>query len=48
MEILKKMAYNYAFENKLELAMETYEKIHKKDITDDKVIDMLAEISYSI
>ena len=48
MEILKKMAYNYALENKLELAMETYEKIHKKDITDDKVIDMLAEISYSI
>lgn len=48
LEILKKLAYNYALENKLELAMETYERIHKKDITDDKVIDMLSEITYSI
>lgn len=48
LEILKKLAYNYALENKLELAMSTYEKIHKKDMTDDNVIDMLAEITYSI
>lgn len=48
LEILKKLAYNYALEEKLELAMETYERIHKKDVTDDKVIDMLSEISYTI
>lgn len=48
LEILKKLAYNYALEDKLELAMEAYEKIHKRDVTDDKVIDMLAEITYSI
>lgn len=48
LEILKKLAYNYALEEKLGLAMETYEKIHKKDVTDDKVIDMLSEITYSL
>lgn len=48
LEILKNLAYNYALDDKLELAMETYEKIHKKDVRDDKVIDMLAEITYSI
>lgn len=48
LEILKKLAYNYALEEKLELAMEAYEKIHKKDVKDDKVIDMLAEITYSL
>lgn len=48
LEILKKLAYNYALEDKLELAMETYEKIHKKNVADDKVIDMLSEITYSL
>lgn len=48
LEILKKLAYNYAVVDDLSLAMETYEKVHKKDITDDKVIDMLAEITYSL
>lgn len=48
LEIMKSLAYNYALVDKLELAMETYEKIHKKNVWDDKVIDMLAEITYSL
>ena len=48
LEVLRRLAYNYALENKLEQAMEVYEKIHKKDMTDEKTIDMLAEITYSI
>jgi len=48
LEVLRRLAYNYALENKLEQAMEVYEKIHRKDMTDEKTIDMLAEITYSI
>ena len=48
LDILRKLAYSYVLEEKLNEALEVYEKIHQKDKTDDKTIEMLSEITYSI
>lgn len=48
LEILKKLAYVYVLESKLHKAIESYEKIHKKNVWDDAVIEMLSEITFDV
>ncbi|MDF1682570.1 MAG: hypothetical protein P1U46_02225 [Patescibacteria group bacterium] len=47
-EILKKLGYIYVMNNDLKKAFDTYEKIHKKKMADEEVINMLCEITYDL
>lgn len=47
-EVMKKLWFVYALQNKLTESLEIYELVHKKKKTDDEVIDILAELSFSI
>lgn len=47
-DLYKKLAYIYAMQWKLDLAMDNYIKVHKKNPSDEEVINMLAEINYDL
>ncbi len=47
-EVMKKLWYVLALQNKLEESLEIYETIHKKKMADDEVIDILAELTYNL
>lgn len=47
-DLYKKIAYIYAMQWKLDLAMDNYVKVHKKNPADEEVINMLSEISYDL
>jgi len=45
---MKNLAYIYALQNKLKKSLELYEKIYSKKKSDDNVINMLAELTFSM
>lgn len=47
-EVMKKLWYIYAMQNKLEESLSIYEKIHNKKMADDDVIDLLWELTYNM
>lgn len=47
-DLYKKLAYIYAMQWKLELSLENYVKVHRKNPADEEVINMLSEISYDL
>lgn len=48
LKLYKKLAYTYFMQWRLKDAKETYEKVNKKDSTDEEVINMLSEITYDL
>lgn len=47
-EIMKKLWFVLALQNKLAESLEIYESIHKKKMADDEVIDILAELAFNM
>jgi len=47
-DLYKKLAYIYAMQGKLDLSLENYIKVHRKNPADEEVINMLAEINYDL
>lgn len=47
-EVMKKLAYILAMQNKLKESLEMYEKIHHKKMSDDEVIDFLSELTFNM
>lgn len=47
-EVMKKLWFIYALQNKFKESLDIYEQIHKKKMGDDLVIDYMAEISFSM
>lgn len=47
-EIMKKLWYVLALQNKFQESFEVYELIHKKKMADDEVIDILAELAFNV
>lgn len=47
-EVMKKLWYIYAMQNKLKESLEIYEKIHNKKMADDEVIDLLSELTFNM
>jgi len=46
--IMKKLWYIYALQDKYKDSLNIYEKIHKKKMADDEVIDILAELTFTM
>ena len=47
-EVMKKLGYIYAMQNKLKDSLKMYEKIHNKKKADDEVIDLLSELAFTM
>lgn len=47
-EVMKKLWFVLALQNKFEQSLDIYESIHKKKMADDEVIDILAELAFNI
>lgn len=47
-EVMKKLWYIYAMQNKLKESLNIYEQIHNKKMADDEVIDLLSELTYNM
>lgn len=47
-EVMKKLWFVLALQNKLEESLNVYESIHKKKMADDEVIDILAELAFNM
>ncbi len=47
-EIMKKLWYVYALQEKLKDSLKIYENIHRKKMADDEVINILSELTYSM
>lgn len=47
-DLYKKIAYIYAMQWKLDLALDNYIKVHRKKPADEEVINMLCEITYDL
>jgi len=45
---MKKLGYIYALQNKLKESLKIYEKIHSKKMSDDEVINILSELTFSM
>lgn len=46
--VMKKLAYVYALQDKLKESLKMYEKIHNKKMSDDEVINILAELTFTM
>lgn len=46
--IMKKLWYIYALQDKYKDSLNIYEKIHKKKMADDEVIDILSELTFTM
>ncbi len=47
-EIMKKLGYIFAMQNKLKESFKIYETIHNKKMADDEVIDLLSELAFNM
>ncbi|MFK7780374.1 MAG: hypothetical protein QM490_04445 [Candidatus Gracilibacteria bacterium] len=47
-EVMKKLGYIFAMQNKLKESLKIYEQIHNKKQSDDEVIDLLSELTYNM
>lgn len=47
-EVMKLLWYVLALQNKMKESLEIYEKIHKKKMANDEIINILAELTFSI
>lgn len=47
-EVMKKLWYILALQNKLEESLKIYEKIHNKKMSDDEVINLLSELTFDM
>ncbi|MDD2871468.1 MAG: hypothetical protein PHS49_05750 [Candidatus Gracilibacteria bacterium] len=47
-EVMKKLGYVLALQNKLEESLDIYEVIHKKKMADDEVINILSELTFNM
>lgn len=47
-EVMKKLWYIYAMQNKLKDALNIYEKLHNKKMADDKIIDFLSDLTFDM
>jgi hypothetical protein len=45
---MKKLGYIYAMQEKLSDSLFMYEKIHSKKMSDDEVINILSELTFSM